>query len=352
MGQCLSSDAQKNATKGGAQHISSDTRPNGNGTLPSTSAQTAQRPSGQNDAPSSQQQHQAHHNGSTADGSARERELSLQLVETQQQVQRLQNAVSTLQRRLSQVAPSNPVPIQPRSGAESSVGTSTASRDAVEALHALREHNPDTRLSVSWQSQAEERAWEGVRWEDGQVTGLALSNMQIVVLPPSISSLTSITTLMLSGNQLTAIPAAVGLLTSLTTLLLDSNKLRALPDELGCLVKLQTLWLQDNELAALPGSVGQLTSLRQLLASRNRLTSVPACLSDLTSLHSLWLDSNHISVLPMGMTTLTQLKRLRVDPHVLPTLHPEIAKLATTPAASSATTSDPAHSSGGTTTSS
>lgn len=179
-------------------------------------------------------------------------------------------------------------------------------------LTALKTANRSSKLSILWKGH-DIRKWEGVRFENNLITGLALNNLQLIALPPELGELTSLTALLLSNNQLTELPPAIGNLKELSYLVVDGNRLVTLPPELLKLRKLQTLWLQDNELTAVPEGLGQLVALRQLLLNDNQLTSLPESIGELRHLCSLWLDNNKFSTLPGTMTKLTSLHRLRVD---------------------------------------
>mmetsp|Transcript_34280 Transcript_34280/g.76047 ORF Transcript_34280/g.76047 Transcript_34280/m.76047 type:complete len:390 (-) Transcript_34280:2214-3383(-) len=203
-------------------------------------------------------------------------------------------------------------------------------------LVVLRNCNPRSKLPEAWKS-AEFKRWEGVRMENGQVTGLAINGLQVTVVPPELGSLRNLKALLLSNNGITSLPTTVGNLVHLTYLLVDGNHLTSLPQEVTQLSQLQTLWAQDNNLTGLPEGIGHLTNLRQLLLNNNDLTKLPDDIGELQSLCSLWLDGNKFETLPEAISKLTSLHRLRVDPQLVDLLPPHVQGITETPQGSAST---------------
>ncbi|XP_064169838.1 p53-induced death domain-containing protein 1 [Anguilla rostrata] len=120
-------------------------------------------------------------------------------------------------------------------------------------------------------------------------------------LPPSLSSLTSLTHLDLSFNRLSSFPACLLSLPLLSSLLLSHNLLTSLPPSVGELRSLTFLSLLGNQLQAVPPGLGQLEALRTLDLSHNQLEGLPAELGLLGGLQSLELSHNRLRELPVTL---------------------------------------------------
>ncbi|KAJ8402954.1 hypothetical protein AAFF_G00362680 [Aldrovandia affinis] len=144
------------------------------------------------------------------------------------------------------------------------------------------------------------------------LTHLDLSFNRLSSFPPCLLTLPLISSLLLSHNLLSALPSSVGCLRSLRYLSLFGNRLRALPPSLGQLVALQTLDLSHNLLKSLPTEVGLLESLRSLELSNNRLKELPETLGSLLSLRELIIHSNNIRSVPACLNKLPQLIKLDI----------------------------------------
>ncbi|GIL80653.1 hypothetical protein Vretimale_9191 [Volvox reticuliferus] len=242
------------------------------------------------------------------------------LAEVQRQYTELKNMNNQLRRRVSDLATGHAEPPVAAPPAEQPISASEEHNRGV--LAKIRDSNPGSKISVAFWRSSDFKRWQGVRTINGEVTGLALSGMQLTMLPTEVGQLTGLTALLLSNNSLTQLPSTLGQLTCLTSLLLDGNNLKQLPTELCDLTQLQTLWLHDNQLSCLPHALGKLTNLRQLIANDNALEQLPQSIGELKGLTSLWLDNNKLTELPETFSQLTELKRLRVD-SVLLKLVPE-----------------------------
>ncbi|GLC52826.1 hypothetical protein PLESTB_000672700 [Pleodorina starrii] len=238
-------------------------------------------------------------------------EAERKLAEVQKQYSELKSMNNQLRRRVSDLATGHAEPPVAAPPAEQPA-TPSEQRNR-DVLAKIRDSNPGSKISVAFWRSSDFKLWHGVRTANGEVTGLALNSMQLMVLPSEVGQLTGLTALLLSNNGLTQLPPTLGQLTCLTSLLLDGNNLKQLPAELCDLSQLQTLWLHDNQLSCLPNALGKLTNLRQLIANDNALEQLPLSIGELKGLTSLWLDNNKITELPETLSQLTELKRLRVD---------------------------------------
>jgi len=105
-------------------------------------------------------------------------------------------------------------------------------------------------------------------------TELILSQLDLTLLPDSLSLLTDLQKLSLTNNQLNALPNSIGALINLQELNLANNQLNTLPNSIGALINLQRLDLANNQLNALPNSIGALINLRLLLLMNNQLNAL------------------------------------------------------------------------------
>ncbi|GAB3843750.1 hypothetical protein GCM10028822_00260 [Hymenobacter terrigena] len=222
--------------------------------------------------------------------------------------------------------------------------------DGIE-LQALRQFYTDTNGSgwldnSNWlqgTTLADVATWTGVTVTNGDVTGLALSQNQLIgPVSTALGQLTALQSLDLSGNQLTGgvpvalgqlnqlqslnlsdnqlsggLPGAIGQITSLQFLVLSYNQFsRGLPTELGQLLALQTLDVKGNQFTGgLPTALGQLVNLQYLDVSDNRLTgTLPAVIGQWSGLTYLDCSSNQFGgTLPVELTQLVNLQLLRIS---------------------------------------
>ncbi|KAL0861865.1 hypothetical protein Bca101_040983 [Brassica carinata] len=138
------------------------------------------------------------------------------------------------------------------------------------------------------------------------------------LIPPRISSLTSLQILTLSQNRLTgAIPPAIFSLKSLLHLDLSYNKLTGtIPPALGNLNSLVGLDLSYNSLTGLiPPTISQLGMLQKLdLSSNSLLGAIPQGLEKLRSLSFVALSNNRLrGSFPRGISKLESLQYFIMD---------------------------------------
>jgi Leucine-rich repeat (LRR) protein len=124
-----------------------------------------------------------------------------------------------------------------------------------------------------------------VKVNNGRISTLRISDIDLKTLPPEIGQLTALQHLFLEGNQLTSLPPEIWQLTALIGLRLDDNQLTSLPPEIGQLTALEFFLLDNNQLTSLPPEIGQLTALTGLFLSGNLLTSLPP---EITKLSMGW----------------------------------------------------------------
>ncbi|OQR98723.1 hypothetical protein ACHHYP_08253 [Achlya hypogyna] len=130
------------------------------------------------------------------------------------------------------------------------------------------------------------RCWAGA-------TVLRLASHRLVVLPPSLLALGSLTELDLSRNCLVELPEAFGrAFPRLTRLNLAFNALRRLPDSLGSLRSLELLDVSHNHLTELPLLLGHLSKLETLDVACNLLTGVPPTFGALKAMRHLRVRGN------------------------------------------------------------
>jgi Leucine-rich repeat (LRR) protein len=111
-------------------------------------------------------------------------------------------------------------------------------------------------------------AWRGITLQPMTHQGLRTAQRRIATMDSSKSL--DLTGLNLSDQDLLTLQAALGALTSLTELHLSGNQLSTLPESFGGLTTLVRLELGGNQLSALPGSFADLTSLTELYLECSR----------------------------------------------------------------------------------
>jgi len=172
-----------------------------------------------------------------------------------------------------------------------------------------------------------EGATKGVKINNGEITGLGLSQNQIQTLPESIGKLKSLESLTLYDNHLSSLPESIGNLSFLTTLNLNDNQLTALPESIGNLKSLETLVLTSNQLKNLPDSIVGLSSLLCLYLGGNQLTFLPESIGHLKSLNLLGRGSNQSTFLPESIGDLKSLDVFGLAGNKLTALPESIGKL-------------------------
>ncbi|XP_031389580.1 uncharacterized protein LOC116202239 isoform X2 [Punica granatum] len=145
-----------------------------------------------------------------------------------------------------------------------------------------------------------------------KLTNLFLDNCELlVVIPPCIEQLQSLTKLSLSHTSTIIIPETIGSLSNLEVLKIDHCPIRNLPDSLWKLEKLEVISASGclNLAGEIPSELGNLTSLRIIRLDRTIVSGIPSTIQRLTSLHTLDLkECNKIRTLPNLPTSLVNLK--------------------------------------------
>lgn len=158
------------------------------------------------------------------------------------------------------------------------------------------------KTSTNWNSDRPLEEWYGIKCDSvsGRVTRIDLeANGLEGELPPSLTSMTSLTALSLSSNQISgALPLDIGSLIELTLLRLSGNMISGtIPASIGTCTKLIGILLTDNNMfGEIPPEMGQLEKLSTLNMPGNALTgTIPASFVNLKSLRVLNLGTNELS---------------------------------------------------------
>ena len=167
----------------------------------------------------------------------------------------------------------------------------------------------------------------GYTLENGYITHLNISNLDITHLPAHLESLEHLTVLDLEHNKLETFPDELVNLPKLEGLNLSENKLKILPRSIGKLTHLKYLWLYDNELEELPSELNQLTYLELLDLRGNKFVNRNIDpIYELKKLKFLSLESNNIKSLSDNLDYLTELETLFLGDNPIETF-PDISNL-------------------------
>ncbi|WP_106794151.1 leucine-rich repeat domain-containing protein [Aquimarina sp. Aq78] len=135
--------------------------------------------------------------------------------------------------------------------------------------------------TTNWLTDIPVCNWYGVTVVKGKVTGLKLSNNNLIgSISPALVELTNLQELNLSGNQLEGeIPIEIVQLLDLEQIILSNNNFSGnLPKELGQLTRLKKLQLSNNQFTGnIPVEYTQLISLEEVGINNNQLRGdIPA----------------------------------------------------------------------------
>lgn len=188
-----------------------------------------------------------------------------------------------------------------------------------DALIALYNSTDGPNWTFVWDLEQPMSSWHGVTLSEQGVTGLLLSENNLVGnIPKELGNLTSLQSLDLSFNNLAgSIPLEFGDLSLLESLILSANDLKGtIPPELGNLFSLVSLSLNYNNLTGnIPSELSRLTKLETLDLSVNKLTgAIPLELSNLSNLETLSLSINNLSGnIPVEFGNLVKLERVYLN---------------------------------------
>ena len=167
----------------------------------------------------------------------------------------------------------------------------------------------------------------GYTLENGYITHLNISNLEITHLPSHLESLEHLTVLDLEQNKLDTFPEELVNLHKLEGLNLSENKLKVLPNSIGKLNNLKYLWLYDNELEELPTELNQLPYLELIDLRGNKFANKNIDpIYKLKKLKFLSLESNNIKSLSENLDNLTELETLFLGDNPIETF-PDISNL-------------------------
>lgn len=168
--------------------------------------------------------------------------------------------------------------------------------------------------NTNWKSANPIDTWYGITVAGGRVTGIALNNNLVGIIPPSIGNLTELTSLEINQNSLSgSIPTQIGNLTQLQYLALQNNQLTGpIPSQIGNLTQLINLYLNANQLSgSIPPEIGNLTVLDQLHLDHNQLSGDVPDLPNLSVVRGILLTDNRLTGIP-DLSSLTNLEHLWV----------------------------------------
>eukprot|EP01010_Urceolus_cornutus_P000974 NODE_148_length_2187_cov_170.870907_g121_i0.p1 GENE.NODE_148_length_2187_cov_170.870907_g121_i0~~NODE_148_length_2187_cov_170.870907_g121_i0.p1 ORF type:complete len:661 (-),score=172.15 NODE_148_length_2187_cov_170.870907_g121_i0:139-2121(-) len=98
---------------------------------------------------------------------------------------------------------------------------------------------------------------------------LNLGSNQLMFVPDSIGTLTTLTKLILSSNKLSMLPVAVYALPNLIFLDIGSNRFEHVPEDIAGLSKLVTLFFASNEMRTVPSAIATFPNLRRFSIRQN-----------------------------------------------------------------------------------
>ena len=157
-----------------------------------------------------------------------------------------------------------------------------------------------------------------------RLKSLTFDENLLVVLPPSLGTITSIDRLSFKGNPVESPPAVIidrgteAIMSYLRRLFVANHTQRLdltlqgiqdLHASVCQLHQIHTLQLDDNECRTLPREIYMLTSLTELSIQRNKLISLPETIGRMTRLEKLALDFNPtLKLLPPELSNAASLR--------------------------------------------
>lgn len=167
-----------------------------------------------------------------------------------------------------------------------------------------------------------------IKYEDGVLKRLDLSNLEISYLPENIFMMyPALKTLILSKNCLKKLPETINRQDDLETLLLDKNMFTKIPSNIIDLKNLRELNLEENNIEEIIDSFTfQSESLNILSLANNNLKSVPLFISNLKNLQSLDLNGNKVKKIPEFLVKM-KLKRLCITDNFIQNFPEEIGNM-------------------------
>lgn len=168
--------------------------------------------------------------------------------------------------------------------------------------------------NTNWKSTNPIDTWYGITVAGGRVTGIALNNNLVGIIPSSIGNLNELTSLEINQNSLSgSIPPQIGNLTQLQYLALQNNQLTGpIPSQIGNLSQLINLYLNANQLSGtIPSEIGNLTVLDQLHLDHNQLSGEVPDLPNLSVVRGILLTDNRLTGIP-DLSSLSNLEHLWV----------------------------------------
>lgn len=139
--------------------------------------------------------------------------------------------------------------------------------------------------------------------EDGRISELLLSNLNLDTLTPAIRSL-HLTKLEIANNNLSWIPDQIKDVISLKEVDASGNRIRLLPPSFPFLNNIEYLNVDDNVIFEIHPNIGIMKSLQFFSCSGNDLNTLPESIENLLNLKVLNVSENKIDKLPIEILNL------------------------------------------------
>jgi len=186
-------------------------------------------------------------------------------------------------------------------------------------------HDPEDLLEYTEMRNFEEyhEAIERIKALGSSIT-LDLSNLNLTMIPISMTRKINLREVNLSGNRLSYLPKQITNLSRLVTLNLHDNEITYLPEYITELTSLRILCLSRNQLETLPSSLSNLINLEELHLHNNRFMHIPNCVTSLKNIEKLTLSYNKLEDIPHTVGTMPKLHSLYIKGNPLSKIPSEV----------------------------
>ena len=150
------------------------------------------------------------------------------------------------------------------------------------------------------------------RDENGRITTLRLSSLNISQLPDGIDMLSKLEFLFLNNNPIEELPEKIVNLAYLETLNVMNCNLSQIPEDMDKMNNLRYVRFRYNNIQSFPLTIVNVKNLKSLDLGYNLMIDIPDSLSNFQNLEEISLTSNLLTTLPKSLTEIKSLKYVYV----------------------------------------